>query len=138
MKKIKFSSKMALLSDNQATEIKLTNDMKNKTPYFSFKNYSEKRYGLAELGNEDFKALICTLNTLSKLSWSEIEKSDRHKNGTEIIDRSCIKSTVPNCYEGKNIIAFRYKDKAPMLCVREGFCVDILFTDRDLTLYKHN
>lgn len=126
------------MKDTKTTVSRIITDEKHKKPYFSFVNYSEDKYGFKELQHNDYKALLHTLHKLSKLDWSEIEKSDRHACGTEKINRNSLKVNIPPVYDNKNIIAFRYNGNAPMLCVRDGFCVDILFTDPKFTIYDHD
>ena len=126
------------VKQKESPKRRIVTDEKHQKPYFSFVNYSEHKYGLDDLQDIDYKCLIRTLCKLSKLDWTEIEKSPRHKCGTEKIKREELRATVPPFYDKKNIIAFRYKGKAPTICVRDGFCVDILFTDHNFSIYDHD
>ena len=136
--KQKFSLDGSLSSDPKNKDVELGTDQKTQYPYFSFRNFSDKQYGLLDLQNDDYQALVKTLCKLSKLTWTQIESSPRHGCGTEIIKRTELKANIPFCYNDKqNVIAFRYKGNAPMICVRNRNLVDVLFTDTNFTLYKH-
>ncbi len=45
--------------------------------FFSFEKFGEKSHGL-DCDSEEFKNLIRHLKTLSKMSWQQVQESDRH------------------------------------------------------------
>ena len=125
---VKDNNKEIYIQSDEATE---------NFPYFSLKNFSDKKYGFTDFESRDYKDLLRTISKLSKLPWSEIESSDRHGCGSEIIDRDSLRVAIPSEYDGKNILAFRYSGKAPIICVRNEEKLDVLYADPKFTIYKH-
>lgn len=125
--------------EKDKTELYIKSDRATETfPYFSFRNFSEKDYGLKICESRDFKDIVKTLCKLSKLPWSEIESSDRKGCGSEIISRKSLNVSIPREYENKNVLSFRYSGNAPMLCVRNDDRLDVLFVDPKFTIYDHS
>jgi hypothetical protein len=68
--------------------------------------------------------------------WKELEKAPHGGLGCEVI-RQGLNVRLPECAEGKSIIAFRYSGKKPMIGFRERDVFYILWFDRDYSVYKH-
>lgn len=125
--------------EKDKTELYIKSDRETESfPYFSFRNFSQKDYGLEICEARDYKALIKTLCKLSKLPWSEIESSSRDGCGSEIIERGCLDISIPEEYNGKNVLSFRYSGQAPMLCIRNEEKLDVLYVDPKFTIYDHS
>lgn len=83
-------------------------------------------------------ALASTLYKLSQLSWKELRLQPRHGLGYELISRNSIRVGIPkHITEDVDIIAFRFKGKAPMVGYRDEGIFRIVWLDRDFTLYDH-
>ena len=109
----------------------------NKRPVFSFANI-QSSHGLKDCPDKDKIALLDKLSQLSQMTWQEIFQNDRHKTGQEKIPVKSIKEQVPPCVKADtNLIAIRYKGKAPMIGYRENEVFYILWIDYDYKVYKH-
>ena len=106
-------------------------------PVFSFV-YMQDTYHFSKCSQSDQSAFTGKLIELSHLTWQDIELASRHGCGKEIIARSAIKVSVPNCVkEDTNLIALRFSGKKPMVGFRERNVFHVLWIDRDFTLYNH-
>lgn len=106
-------------------------------PKFSFE-YVQKSHCVSYCTQEEKAALIERLHKLSQLTWQKIMQADKHGQGCEVIPRHSIKTSIPACItEDINVLAFRFKAKAPMVGFRHDEVFFIVWLDRAFTLYKH-
>ena len=106
-------------------------------PVFCFR-YVDKTYGVDSCTKDEKAALVSTLYKLSQLSWKELRLQPRHGLGYELIARSSIRVGIPkHITEDVDIIAFRFKGKAPMVGYRDERIFRIVWLDRNYTLYDH-
>ena len=109
-----------------------------KNPVFSFQ-YLQPGYGIKDCSNDDKIALLNKVYELSQLTWQDINQSHRHGVGKEVIPQEAIHPAIPPCVkEDTNLIALRYKGKAPMVGFRENDIFYILWIDFNFTLYNHS
>jgi hypothetical protein len=80
------------------------------------------------------------LQTLSSLTWAEIQQSQRHGVGQETIKVSSLIIQLPEHFaDSGKVLSFRYKGKLPMIGVRSGETLHILAIARNFSqLYKHS
>lgn len=102
---------------------------------FSFENFGEKSHGL-DCDSEEFKNLIRHLKTLSKMSWQQVQESDRHKLGSEEINVSEIRENVPTSKD--KVLSFRYFGMKPFIGERKNQVLDIYYIDPAFDLYDHD
>jgi len=120
-------------------------DPGTEKPIFSLV-YLRKDYCLSSCNKDEKAAFTDTLYRLSQLTWNEITCSPRHGLGYEVIDRSAIRSGMPNhIQKDVKFIAFRFCGKASMVGYRDsvGYRDDndifhIIWVDRQFKLYKHS
>ena len=109
-------------------------------PAFCFR-YLISGYNLNNLllsGTEYVKNFLNKIDMLSKLSWKEIEKNSRYKNGTEIIDSKSIKKELPKTITlDMNILSFHLNGLFRLIGVRDGKIFYVLFIDTKGEIYKH-
>lgn len=90
-----------------------------------------------ECDAEDHAALATTFCKLGQMTWAQIMQADRHGSGSEKISRDQIR--VPLSYpfaEGQDfVLAFRYRGKLPILCLRTGAVLRVLHIDRTHVAY---
>jgi hypothetical protein len=93
---------------------------------------------------EQLKGISDRLRILSTMDWKEIESSPRETHGFEMMPVGEIKGQIPKNFEKEKAIAvFRFgAGRGPragrIAGVRQGDKFNILFIDRDYTLYAHN
>lgn len=90
----------------------------------------------SDCDKDDRASLVEKLRLLSQLTWQEIQSKDKHSLGCERVPRKCIKIPLPNVAERvERLHVFRYHAKFPMICMREGATLRILYLDRNHTAY---
>lgn len=100
--------------------------------------YLQKGYCLDCCQKHEKAAFADRLFRLSRMSWDEIRKSDKHGLGTEKIARNAIKAPIPkHVTQDVDFIAFRFCSKAPMVGYKIGATFYVLWLDREFKLYKH-
>ncbi len=105
-------------------------------PLFSLEYLNNGNYRSCEA--EERAAFADTLHKLGQMTWAEISSSDRHKSGSEIIERNALRIPLPShITEDVNIIAFRFSAMKPMLGYRDRRVLYILWLDRDFKAYNH-
>jgi hypothetical protein len=97
------------------------------------------RYCLSECTTDEKAAFADALHTRSKMTWAELRLAARHGLGFEIIPRQILRvQDFPSeLTEDRQLLAFRFCGKAPMVGYRTGREFTVLFLDRDFTLYPH-
>ncbi|MDH2123758.1 hypothetical protein N5J75_11170 [Pantoea brenneri] len=112
-------------------------EIDNSPPTFSLR-YLQKDFCVDCCEKNEKAALADRLFKLSKLSWADIRKADRHGLGTEKISRNSIKAPIPHhVTEDVEFIAFRFCGKAPMVGYKLNSTFYILWLDRVFKLYDH-
>lgn len=73
------------------------------------------------------------------MTWNEIKLAPKHGLGSEKIARSSIKDTLPDFItdDVQELLAFRFKGKAPFLGHRRGPVLHVIFVDPKFDLYDH-
>lgn len=108
-------------------------------PIFSLQYLSTDHKFSFDSCNKDQKVKFAdTLYKLSRLTWAQIQQTDRHALGTEKISRASIKPPIPShITEDVNFLAFRFDDKAPIVGYRGNDVFHIIWIDRLYKLYDH-
>lgn len=106
-------------------------------PVFCFKHLKSKP-------DKDFKfftEFIIRLQQLCTLGWTEINKSDRHSFGTEMIPVKQFKSDMPSFVtpDVEKLMVFRANgDKRPFAGIRRGYVFHIIFIEEKFgDVYDH-
>jgi len=117
-----------------------TYDPESNPPRFSLKfMLGDKDFSFDGLDDNHKLAFANKINTLSKLTWSDLRISGRHGLGYEKIERSALKFFLPcDIPADRNIIAFRFCGMAPMLGYRSAYgTFYIIAFDSKFIAYKH-
>ncbi len=126
---------------NKAETLKLNmGSTDNLHPAFCFRylhnDYDIDKLLLAE--DKNIRSFLSKLNNLSKITWQEIMRSSRYKNGTEIINSKQIKKPLPKeITPDMNILVFHLQDLFRLIGVRDGKVFYTLFIDINGELYNH-
>ena len=126
---------------NKAETLKLNMGSTDKLhPAFCFRylhnDYDIDKLLLAE--DKNIRSFLSKLNNLSKITWQEIMRSSRYKNGTEIINSKQIKKPLPKeITPDMNILVFHLQDLFRLIGVRDGKVFYTLFIDINGELYNH-
>ncbi|MCK5595562.1 hypothetical protein KAI19_05235 [bacterium] len=106
-------------------------------PIFSFEHMVDG-YCVKSCEQEDRAAFASSLHKRGKLSWRDLRHSGRHQLGSEKIERSSLKiSLPPKITPDIDIIAFRFHGKKSMLGYKDGRIFHILLLDPKLKAYNH-
>lgn len=84
-------------------------------------------------------AFATTLFQMSRLTWRALRQAPRHGQGYEQIERDSIRAGIPNSVSPDvKFIAFRFDGFKAIVGFRDASGVfNILWVDRDFTLYNH-
>ena len=108
-----------------------------KRPIFSFHSI-EKNYCLSKCTTNEKASLADRLHRLSRLTWAELKSAPRHGLGCEKIDHSAIKAAIPHSITPDvKFLSFRFYNKAPMVGYRDKEVFNIIWLDREYSLYEH-
>jgi hypothetical protein len=107
-------------------------------PIFCFKHL-HKDYSLSKCEDSEKKNFVSQLVLLSSHTWNDIQLAPKHGLGSEKINLSSIKASLPVSFteEVKHLLAFRFDGKKAFVGFRSGFIFHIFYLDRDFTLYQH-
>lgn len=110
----------------------------DETPVFDFCHLGG-RYCLTECNQQQQAAFVLTLHRLSKLTWGDITRTQRHGLGSEKFPVKRLKATLPASFtpDVEHLLVIRFDGKAPMLGHRDGRVFTVLILDRDFTAYDH-
>jgi hypothetical protein len=89
---------------------------------------------------KDAKAAFAErLQELASLTWSEIKRQARHKQGFELLPVKQLKVTLPRIFDGEeNVMCFRYHGMLPMAGIRRGATLHFVAIERTFgDLYNH-
>ncbi|AVF43574.1 hypothetical protein [Acinetobacter nosocomialis] len=104
---------------------------------FSFR-YTQNNHCLSKCEKHEKLDLLDSIFQRREMTWKEIIVADRHKLGSEKIERKSLKVTVPNSVpKDAKIWALRFCDLAPMVGYYENNIFYILWLDRAFKVYKH-
>ncbi|VAW66665.1 hypothetical protein MNBD_GAMMA08-929 [hydrothermal vent metagenome] len=112
----------------------------NKSPVkFSLEKIQTGRYCFSELDQSNKACFADSIFKRKNITWDDINKSGRHKLGTEKIPKDQIKAPVPRFItdEIDSFLVFRYNGHAPMVGYREKDIFYVLWFDSNFTLYPH-
>lgn len=112
-----------------------TNDQK---PIFNLEHLKGD-YCLSKCSTEQKAAFVDRLWTLSKMTWGEIQRAQRHGLGHEEISRDSLgdRSYPAELSDDVPILAFRFMGFAPFLGYRIDRVFAVLIVDPAMTAYDH-
>lgn len=102
---------------------------------FSFKNL-QPNYCLSKCTTNEKAAFSDQLRILGAKTWRELKQAPKHGIGFEKI--SNFKVAIPKNLENETFIAFRFDGKKPMVGYRCKQIFNIVYLDRNFTLYDHS
>ncbi|QDK79754.1 hypothetical protein EXU85_14500 [Spirosoma sp. KCTC 42546] len=107
-------------------------------PVFCFKHIHPD-YSIERLSQEEKSALLDAIYKRGKMSWNDLQLSNRHKLGSAKIAIDSIKAGLPNSVTGdiEFLLAFRYFNMKPFLGYRNRFIFHIVFIDYQRDVYDH-
>jgi hypothetical protein len=124
----------------QGKLIKLNNsgDQKIDYPVFCFRHL-HPNYSLEVCESEDRERLIERLYLLSKMSWQDIQLTNKHGFGSEKIRRESIKPAIPQQISDDVtfFLALRYNGKKPIVGFRNGSIFHLVYIDYNFSVYNH-
>lgn len=111
-------------------------------PVFCFRHLHDK-YGVDQCINADrsfLKQFLKKINLVSKMSWQDIQLSDKHGHGTEKIAKTSIKKTLPTTFtmDVEDFLSFYFNGtKGRIIGHRNKSLFHILYIDTKLDVYDH-
>jgi hypothetical protein len=114
-------------------------DYDSKPPIFSLERLQSGKYCHSALDKDHKAAFSDAIFKRKSISWRELKSSGKHGLGFEKIAKKSISEKLPAfiTQEADNLLAFRFKGKAPMVGYRVKDVFYVLWFDRDFTLYNH-
>lgn len=108
-------------------------------PIFSFEYMADGGgYSVNCCDRDHRAALAARLFLLSRVTWMQIQQSQRHGIGSEKIARNNIKPPIPaKVTEDASLLALRYNGLCPMVGFRDGRTFNVLFIDHSMDVYPH-
>lgn len=105
---------------------------------FSLYYVVEGKYSLDSCSTEDKLAFLDQMRLLSHRTWEEVISAHRHGVGSEKIEQSSIKQTIPNYITpDTKLLALRFSGKKPMVGFRDKNIFYPVWFDVDFKLYNH-
>jgi hypothetical protein len=109
----------------------------SKPPVFSME-YIQNSHCIRHCNDEDKLAFVDTIRELSHMTWQRIRNTDRHTTGSEKINRDSLHVEIPSWItDDITFIAIRFSGLKPMVGYQDGRIFQILWFDRDFSLYDH-
>lgn len=125
---------------SKGVNIKLNNTGEQKIDYpvFCFRHL-HPNYCLDTCQSEDRERLIERLYQLSKMSWQDIQLTNKHGFGSEKIKRESINPAIPQqiSEDVTFFLALRYNGKKPIVGYRNGAIFHLVYIDYNFTVYNH-
>jgi hypothetical protein len=114
-------------------------DYDSKPPIFSLERLQAGKYCHSGLDKDHKAAFSDAIFKRKSTSWRELKSCQRGGLGFEKIAKNSINEKLPTflTQEEDNLLAFRFKGKAPMVGYRVKDVFYVLWFDRDFTLYNH-
>ncbi|EDM68296.1 hypothetical protein PE36_15904 [Moritella sp. PE36] len=111
-----------------------------KPPVFSLERLQNSKYCLQKLDQEGKSAFADAIFRRKDITWREINRSGRHKLGSEKMPIASIKAAKPSFItpDMSDYLVFRYHGKRPMVGYRKNDVFYVLWFDHDFTLYDHS
>lgn len=104
---------------------------------FSFR-HTQNNHCLSKCEKHEKLDLLDSIFLRREMKWKEIIVANKHKLGSEKIERTSLNVTVPDCVpKDAKIWALRFCDLAPMVGYYENNIFYILWLDRAFKVYKH-
>ena len=128
--KVRESAKSSLILDRSEEEISYMNE----SPKFSLQHVSPK-YCVSKCSPQEKSDFVNAMLKRKDLAWKKLMLMGKHALGYEKI--SHLNVDIPNVAKDKQLIAFRFSDKKPMVGFRERDVFYILWFDREFEVYKH-
>jgi len=125
---------------SKGTNIKLNNTGEQKIDYPVFcLRHLHPNYSLDVCQTEDRERLIERLYQLSKMSWQDIQLTNKHGFGSEKIKRESINPAIPQqiSEDVTFFLALRYNGKKPIVGYRNGPIFHLVYIDYNFTVYNH-
>lgn len=97
--------------------------------------YTNPNYCLTKCDKDEQAAFANQIYSLTRMTWAQISTSPRHGLGYEKIEQ--LKNLLPADAGDANAIAFRFSGKKAMVGFRQGGVLNVVWFDRDFTLYDH-
>lgn len=113
----------------------------DEKPVFSFR-YLSMDVSVKRCDNKVFRKFVARLRILSEMTWKEINASERHQYGWELLGRESLKpkKSIPLVFSDVNKFhVFRYdSDNHPFVCVVKGITIYPLFIEATFgDVYNH-
>ena len=107
-------------------------------PKFSLRYAVQKgKHGFSGCTTDEKSSIATKINKLSRITWDEIAKSNRHKNGSEKLPRSILPTPPSHITDDVKFTAFRFHGKCPFIGYRDSDTYYIIWFDPNCNLYKH-
>ncbi len=131
---MRFKERPPEKSEHLAPPISEEPPLQSQKPIFNFR-YLVKKKCLCKCNPEQRIALHNKLDTLSKITWAQIEVTGRRQNGAEYIDQ--LNARLPKqAPEGARAMVFRFHG-VRMVGYRDGREYYLVQIDTKLNSYKH-
>jgi hypothetical protein len=118
-------------------EAEVERDYDRERPTFCLR-YVDAPYCVTHCEKQDRAAFADKIRRMSQMTWRDLRMADRHKMGSETIDRKAIKRPIPNHIpEDVSFLAFRFSGMKAMVGYRIKEMFHIIWFDRDFSLYDH-
>lgn len=132
------------IKDRKPDKGKLFTPTTENSPYPPFEHpvfclkYLVKDHHLDKCEQNEKIDLIDKMQMLSQMTWQQIQVANRHKLGSEKIERQSLKFSMPSFFnEDATILALRFSGMKAMIGIRNRFIFHIICLDRNFTAYSH-
>ena len=134
------NSRLKKQEPNRGKNIKLNENGNQKIDYpiFCFRNLHPD-YSVETCELDDREKLIIKLTKLSQITWLDIQLSPKHGMGSEKINRTAIKPSIPLqiTNDVDSFLALRYNGKKAMIGYRSGPIFHLVYIDYNFSVYNH-
>lgn len=112
--------------------------VEQQPPKFSFR-FLTKSHCITHCDKNEKVGFVDKMHQISQCSWATLKLMPKHSLGYEVIKKEKLKVPIPkNISQEVRIIAFRFKDKKPMVGYREkDGTFYVLWFDRNFNVYPH-
>ena len=102
-------------------------------------DHMDNRWCIKACDQQDRAALASKLQELSELTWRQIRCAPRHGCGSEKLSWDTIRpAKSEKIPKDATFLAFRFHGLKAMVGYRTGRILQIIWIDRDFTLYDHH
>lgn len=122
----------------RVSERQLQADSEIDYPVFCFK-HMHPAYNIDHCSDDQKAMFITKACKLSTMTWNDIKLAPRHGLGSEKINRSSVRATIPSFISDdvEFFLAFRCFGMMPFLGHRNGSILHVLYLDPTGEVYKH-